>query len=86
MIIYDSVHVGLQIHSLGICFAEYKELEEQALKDVIGHQVALGIDVITDGEILRENYIFHFWCVLYAFGISHYYTCIDKSDTCFTNM
>ena len=32
---------------------------ERARKDVIKKQFDLGLDVITDGEIERENYIFH---------------------------
>ena len=32
---------------------------EKARKDVIRKQLDLGLDVITDGEIERENYIFH---------------------------
>ncbi len=31
------------------------------MKEVVEEQVALGLDVITDGEVTRENYIFHFW-------------------------
>ena len=29
--------------------------------EVIDEQVHLGIDVITDGELPRENYIHYFW-------------------------
>jgi 5-methyltetrahydropteroyltriglutamate--homocysteine methyltransferase len=32
---------------------------EKARNDVIKKQFDLGLDVITDGEIERENYIFH---------------------------
>ena len=32
----------------------------KARYDVIKKQVDLGLDVVTDGEIERENYIFHF--------------------------
>ena len=32
---------------------------EKAREEVIGKQLALELDVITDGEIERENYIFH---------------------------
>ena len=32
---------------------------EKARCDVIKKQIDLGLDVITDGEIERDNYIFH---------------------------
>lgn len=33
---------------------------EQAEADVISAQCAFGLDVITDGEVYRDNYLFHF--------------------------
>nr|XP_006818156.1 PREDICTED: 5-methyltetrahydropteroyltriglutamate--homocysteine methyltransferase-like [Saccoglossus kowalevskii] len=39
---------------------ELEELLKKAIKDVIDEQTDLGIDVITDGEMRRENYIFFF--------------------------
>ena len=36
-------------------------LIKKAQKEVLDVQTELGIDVITDGEVSRENYIFHFW-------------------------
>ena len=39
---------------------EFEDTLETALKDVIEEQINLGIDVITDGEISRENYIYSF--------------------------
>ncbi|XP_077866511.1 LOW QUALITY PROTEIN: 5-methyltetrahydropteroyltriglutamate--homocysteine methyltransferase-like [Saccoglossus kowalevskii] len=38
---------------------EIEELTARATKDVIVEQVELGIDVITDGEVRRENYIYY---------------------------
>ena len=37
------------------------ELFEQAVKDVISDQEEAGIDILTDGEVKRENYI-HYHC------------------------
>ena len=34
---------------------------DRAVEETVTEQVRLGIDVITDGETGRENYIFHFW-------------------------
>lgn len=36
-----------------------EKMVQRARDEVIEKQVALGLDVITDGEIERENYIFH---------------------------
>ena len=33
----------------------------KAAKDVINEQIALEIDVITDGEVRRENYTYYLW-------------------------
>ena len=38
---------------------ELEEMVAKARKEVIERQVNLGLDVITDGEIERDNYIFH---------------------------
>ena len=40
--------------------AEIERLIQKARNDVVKKQIDLGLDVITDGEIERENYIFHF--------------------------
>ena len=40
--------------------SEFEATLEKALKEVIEEQIHLGIDVITDGEISRENYIYSF--------------------------
>ena len=42
-------------------FPEIQESLDKAVKEAILEQEALGIDVITDGELARDNYIFHFW-------------------------
>lgn len=39
--------------------AELDKMIERARNDVIKQQLDLGLDIITDGEIERENYIFH---------------------------
>ncbi|XP_077868378.1 5-methyltetrahydropteroyltriglutamate--homocysteine methyltransferase-like [Saccoglossus kowalevskii] len=39
---------------------ELEEVLKKAIKDVIDEQTELGIDVITDGDMSRENYIFFF--------------------------
>ncbi|XP_064644072.1 5-methyltetrahydropteroyltriglutamate--homocysteine methyltransferase-like [Lineus longissimus] len=39
---------------------EIETAGKRALKEVIDEQIDAGIDVITDGEIMRENYIYHF--------------------------
>jgi 5-methyltetrahydropteroyltriglutamate--homocysteine methyltransferase len=41
--------------------AEAEELFARAARDVIADQIACGIDVVTDGEVRRENYI-HYHC------------------------
>lgn len=41
--------------------ADAEETLERAVKDVIGQQVLAGIDILTDGEVPRENYI-HYQC------------------------
>ena len=38
---------------------ELEEMVEKAREEVIKKQLDLGLDVITDGEIERDNYIFH---------------------------
>ncbi|XP_066295306.1 5-methyltetrahydropteroyltriglutamate--homocysteine methyltransferase-like [Branchiostoma lanceolatum] len=43
--------------------ADKEELEKQitlAIREVIQEQIDIGIDVITDGEIRRENFVYHF--------------------------
>ena len=41
--------------------AEAEPLFEQAAAEVVADQVACGVDVVTDGEVRRENYI-HYHC------------------------
>ena len=41
-------------------FLEHKKIVARTKQEVMSEQAQLGIDVITDGEIERENYIFHF--------------------------
>ena len=40
---------------------ELKELERKAIKEVVDEQANIGVDILTDGEVPRENYIHHFW-------------------------
>ena len=40
---------------------ELEKCIEKAECEVIQEQIDLGIDVITDGELRRENYIWYFW-------------------------
>ena len=47
-----------EIYSLG---KNSEEIFERATKEVIEDQIKCGIDIITDGEIRRENYI-HYHC------------------------
>ena len=42
---------------------------ERAVREVLKVQIDLGLDVITDGEINRENYVSHFCKQLR--GINH---------------
>ena len=44
-------------------FSELKQSVERARKEVIEEQTSLGVGIITDGEIERENYIMSFWWV-----------------------
>ena len=39
---------------------EMEKMIEKARNEVIKKQLDLGLDVLTDGEIERENYIYHF--------------------------
>ena len=39
---------------------EHKKIVDRAKQEVMPQQAELGIDVITDGEVERENYVFHF--------------------------
>ncbi|XP_077977705.1 5-methyltetrahydropteroyltriglutamate--homocysteine methyltransferase-like [Glandiceps talaboti] len=51
-----------------------EELEKEvtvAMKEVIDEQIEDGIDVITDGEIRRENYIFHLCRHLEGFDLKN---------------
>ncbi len=47
-----------QVEALG---AEAEALFQRAARDVIADQVEAGVDVVTDGEVRRENYI-HYHC------------------------
>ena len=41
--------------------SQYESLVNEASKQVINDQIACGIDIVTDGEVRRENYI-HYHC------------------------
>ena len=41
-------------HKMG---SQYESLVNEASKQVIDDQIACGIDIVTDGEVRRENYI-----------------------------
>ena len=43
-----------------VTYTDHKELIKRAKQEVINLQEEVGVDVITDGEIERENYIYHF--------------------------
>ena len=45
--------------------AEREELFQQAAAEVIDDQVSAGIDIVTDGEVRRENYV-HYQCRHFA--------------------
>ena len=45
-------------HKMG---SQYESLVNEASKQVIDDQIACGIDIVTDGEVRRENYI-HYHC------------------------
>ena len=47
-----------QLEALG---AEAEALFQRAARDVIADQIEAGIDIVTDGEVRRENYI-HYHC------------------------
>ena len=39
---------------------DFEKNVERAIAEVVGKQIDLGLDVITDGEMPRENYYLHF--------------------------
>ena len=41
--------------------AEFRDLYERAVKEVLAEQAELGIDVVTDGELDRESYVWFLW-------------------------
>jgi len=49
----------------------HPDQEATAVKSVIEEQVKLGIDIITDGEVTRENYIHYFCRRLVGFDFDH---------------
>ena len=40
---------------------DFHETYENAVKEVLTEQAELGIDVVTDGELNRENYVWFLW-------------------------
>ena len=40
---------------------ELKAMTDKATRHVIEEQKEMGIDVVTDGEVTRENYLYSFW-------------------------
>ncbi|XP_077977639.1 5-methyltetrahydropteroyltriglutamate--homocysteine methyltransferase-like [Glandiceps talaboti] len=61
---------------------ELDKMLERALKEVIDVQVELGIDVITDGEIIRDFYINHFCRHLKGFDFKNLTTVSIRNGAC----
>ena len=43
-----------------ICTSDHQKVLARAKQEVMSEQEAFGIDVITDGEMERENYVYYF--------------------------
>ncbi|XP_072018697.1 5-methyltetrahydropteroyltriglutamate--homocysteine methyltransferase-like [Amphiura filiformis] len=62
--IYDKYMESVDPQELETCI-------EKAEREVIGEQIDLGIDIITDGELRRENYIWYFCRRIKAFDFKN---------------
>jgi len=55
---YPTKYYDAEIKKLG---AKSEEIFRKATKEILEDQIGIGIDIVTDGEIRRENYI-HYHC------------------------
>ncbi|XP_078686494.1 5-methyltetrahydropteroyltriglutamate--homocysteine methyltransferase-like [Branchiostoma floridae x Branchiostoma belcheri] len=65
--------------------ADKEDLEKQitrAIREVIQEQIDIGIDVITDGELRRENYIYHFCRQLDGFSFEELEKVTYRNGAC----
>ncbi len=63
-------------------YAEHQSLVRRATREVLAEQEAMGIDVVTDGEMATENYIYH---LLYASSLPHQ-LCPQRKNTAHVEM